>query len=912
MTSGGKLIGRERELGLLSDELRQPGLVTVTGPGGCGKSSLAVEVAGPHASKNLLPSVLVELGSARTQTEMLDGVLHELGGHERPGRSTLDVVLGCLDSRAMVLVLDNCEQVADSVGRLVTSMVRGAPELRVLVTSRVPLGIPGEVVFRLEPLTLPATQDVPGVVLSDAGRLFVERACSVDPGFVLGPSSARAVARVCHRLDGLPLAIGLAAAQVKTMPVTDIALQLPQHVDDTTIGPDDRPPQHQSIRASIDWSYGLLNRAEQDLLDNLSVFSDGWGLRAACDVAQPEADESEVRIRLDALTEKSLIIRVASLEGERWSFLQTVKDYAAERLSTSGTRTEIETRHMSWYTGFAARADKRLIDTRGHDVIDEERGNLRFALKAALDRDLSSALALVASMTRHWILTERFQEANDSISAVLAATGEMTHAPARAVVHSGAAVLGMLNEDYEAAVEHLSESRALLPQVTDDQTLARCLMLTGIVLILTGSDLEEGIRSTEGAVELLRALDDPFGLAWALANLEFAAGICDRFETALKAYDEFCSIEGATGHRRLRVWAEQAMAWSEVVVGSPLKALKHVDIALELEDDQTSTTYFQGVCHRIHALARLGRLEEATAEARRTSAEARESEARHAAPGIDLGRAIVALMQDDIELAAELAEALIAQMPQPHTTALMREVLARVALIRGDSERARSQARELAELAGRTGSSRQEAIAQFVVGRADLLDGDLQQGLVHLREALAVFVGLGVSRSVADVLDELALLAASAEAPTRCARLAGAATAARRRVSCAPFPDTTCRLETAKRQILQQGKVQEWEKGWAEGAAMSLADAANYARRARGPRRHPIAGWESLSPIETEVSELAASGLSNPEIAAKLYISRGTVKMHLSSIYVKLQLGNRIELARALAVRAGSEDRRSD
>ena len=910
MTSGGSLIGRERESALLGDLLREPGLVTVIGPGGCGKTSLALDVACAENLEGALPSALVELGAVQSHTEMLDALLRALNGHERAGRSVLDVALGSIAGRSMVVVLDNCEHLIGSAGALVRALVGAEPSLRVLVTSRVPLGIDGETVFRLEPLSLPSSGDVAGVVRSDAGRLFVERACKVDPGFVLGPESAQAVARICHQLDGLPLAIELMAAQVMTLSVTDIAGALPKGTDRPSQNSGNRPPQHRSIWASIDWSYELLDRAEQDLLENLAVFADGWCLQAAWEVAQPWADESEVRERLRRLTDKSLIIAVASLEGERWSFLETIRDYAAERLNAAGKGREVDTRHMKWFTQFAARADKALIDTKGHEFIDEERANLRLALSVALEHDLSSALGLVASLTRHWILTERFVEANDSISSVLADVGEIDYVSARAVVHSGAAVLGMLNEDYEASIEHLNQGRALLPQVEDDQTLARCLMLIGIELILTGADLEEGLASTERAVELLRTDDDPFGLAWALANLEFAAGVCDRFETVRKAYDEFCSIEGARGHRRLHMWAEQAMAWTEVLVGSPRRALEHVDVALALEDDPTSTTYFQGICHRVHALGRLGCLEEATAEADRARAEAQNSNALHAIPGIDLARAVGALMRDELELAAELAQTLITTMPQFHTTALMREVLALVQLAQGDVTQVRRQVAELAELAEQVGSSRLLAIAAYVTGRADLLDGQQGEGHQHFLDALAIFVELGIERGAADVLDELALLAASAQEPARCARLAGAAAAARARLSCAALPETMRRLEAAQLQIFRQGMSRDWEDAWAEGSSISLADAANYARRARGSRRHQGAGWrggwQSLSPIETEVVEHAADGLSNPEIAAKLFISRGTVKMHLSSAYTKLGLANRIELARALGVRAGT------
>ena len=166
-----------------------------------------------------------------------------------------------------------------------------------------------------------------------------------------------------------------------------------------------------------------------------------------------------------------------------------------------------------------------------------------------------------------------------------------------------------------------------------------------------------------------------------------------------------------------------------------------------------------------------------------------------------------------------------------------------------------------------------------------------------------MFAGLGVERGAADVLDELALLVAAQE-PVRCARLAAAASVARDRLSCAALPETRRRLDAARRQILEQGEAEMWDRGWMEGATMSLNDAVNSARRTRGPRSYSGAGKRSLSPIETEVAELVAVGLSNPEIAAKLYISRGTVKMHLSSVYTKLGLANRVELA--LAAKATS------
>lgn len=225
MTLGGPLIGRDGELAVLEHMLGANRLVTVTGPGGCGKTRIAVELAERARSRtDPWDSLVVELANARMAEQVVDALLRTLGVRERGGRPPIEVLLDSLSRSRVLIVLDNCEQVAEAVARLCSRLLDRAPDARVLVTSREPLGMADEAVFKLAPLSLPkGGGDVAAVVRSDAGRYFVDRAAAADPGFALTPSTAPAVVRICHELDGLPLALGLAAARVGTIAASDIA-----------------------------------------------------------------------------------------------------------------------------------------------------------------------------------------------------------------------------------------------------------------------------------------------------------------------------------------------------------------------------------------------------------------------------------------------------------------------------------------------------------------------------------------------------------------------------------------------------------------------------------------------------------------------------------------------------------------
>jgi predicted ATPase/DNA-binding CsgD family transcriptional regulator len=766
-----------------------------------------------------------------------------------------------------------------------------------------PLGIEDELVFQLLPLGIPdAGGDVAAVVRSDAGRLFVERAASRDPAFALTPTSAPAVVRICRELDGLPLGVVLAAARVDTVSVSDIADGLSRQ--GRLRGPlvDEALPRHRSLEASLDWSYGLLGEVEQTVLRRLSVFVGGWSTESARAVALPEASESFVHRVLEGLEARGLITRLGTGRPERWTLLQTIGEYAAGRLSFETECDEMVERHMRWFAAYAAEADGSLLEPDGHRLLDQEGPNLRLALDNASDRDPGCALAIVASLMRHWMLSEHFEAARSASAAALAAAGDEGDRRTRAIVHCGAGLVALLSEDYPGAVAHTRAGLDLLDGTADLETEARCLLMSTLALVQVGPDLEAGVRSAERAVELLRSSADALGLAWALVSLAMADAISDRFDAARTAYEEFRTIPGASEHVRLRIWAEHAAAWTEALVGSPERALVHADLALALEGNSPTMTYFQIVCQRLHALARLGRSHEALEQGMQAMERAQESGALMAIPTIELALLIAELMGAEYDAAEARARRLL-EVPQLHTLALTREALAHAALARGDTRKAELQSQELGALAIRADSARLRALADYVAGTAAALDGRAEQARDKLQAALAAYADLGLERGAADVLDELALLAAAAGEENRAARLSASAAATRTALACAPLPSVAARLEAARANVVERDGAAAWEVPWADGAALPLADAIAYARRARGPRNRPAAGWESLTPAERQVARLAASGMSNPQIAGQLFMSRSTVKMHLSSVYLKLRIANRTELAAAMSTR---------
>jgi predicted ATPase/DNA-binding SARP family transcriptional activator len=425
------LVGRAAAVTELRALLTERRLVTRTGPGGVGKTRLAVETASRSAGSFADGVWLAELAGpalagAGTLAEM---VMSVLGIRDDGSMDPADLVAGALRTSRMLLILDNCEHLIDQAARLTARLLQAAPELRVLVTSREPLMLAGEVVWAVPPLTVPPL-DLPGPAADSdpaalthysAVELFVARASTAAPGFRLDPGNAPAVAALCRRLDGIPLALELAATRVRTLGVHELLARLDDRFRLLDTGHRDAPPRQQTLRAVIDWSWELLTEPERLVLRRLAVTADGCGLDAA-EAICAEAG-LEVPGLVSRLVDRSLVAVADGPDGPRYRLLESVAAYALQRLREAGELIQLRLRHRRYYTGLAERADSHL---RGHEQrswlrrLDAEAANLLSALDSAVGDNDEDALRLANALAWYWFLRGRITEARRALGAALA------------------------------------------------------------------------------------------------------------------------------------------------------------------------------------------------------------------------------------------------------------------------------------------------------------------------------------------------------------------------------------------------------------------------------------------------------------------------------------------------------------
>lgn len=423
-------VGRDHELRELEKLTTTAAIVTVVGPGGSGKSRLALEVARRLSPNHTGGTWLVELASVSEPALVPQEVAAAVGVREEQGRPSAESLADALD-RHTLLVLDNCEHLVDAAAALVDTLARAAPTLTVLATSREPLRVDGEVLWRIPTLAVPETDSMPadGMIEYDAVRLFVERA-SAQGNYTWGPSNAAAVARVCQRLDGLPLAIELAAARTRALSPAVIAERLDDRFELLTGGFRTALPRHQTLRATVDWSYELLTPTERVVFRRLSVFAGGCSVSAAEEVcADEELAAARVLDLLAALVDRSLVSVTEREEVLRYSMHETLRAYAAERLAEAGEENALRARHLAWMLAFAEAqqdglAPQFVTKKSALDRVELEHGNIRHALRWALAADPDAALRLVASIGAFWRIRGHLGEGRRWAEAVLAAAPE--------------------------------------------------------------------------------------------------------------------------------------------------------------------------------------------------------------------------------------------------------------------------------------------------------------------------------------------------------------------------------------------------------------------------------------------------------------------------------------------------------
>jgi predicted ATPase/DNA-binding SARP family transcriptional activator len=473
------LVGREREIGELRGRMAAGRMLSLVGPGGSGKTRLAIEVAAASLPDFSGGVWLSELAALTDPSLVIQAVAEVLDVREQPNTSLLELVRTHIGRQPVLLLLDNCEHLLEACATLARSLLTSCPRLFVLATSRQPLHVPGELVFRVPGLTIanPAggldPQQLAGY---ESIRLFVERAQAASLGFTLNERNAGDVARICHDLDGLPLAIELAASRAAALPVDVIADRLGDRFQLLVGGDRTALSRQQTLRATLDWSYNLLSEPERSVLRSLSVFVGGAALDAAEVVCAGPGPSAGVVALLGQLIEKSLVVLDDHATGPRFRLLETVREYAQERLLEAGDRLAVESRHAGWCVDFAERAVAALPrPERGPWLtrLEAEHDNLRAAFDRSLADDHAQALRLAAGMSDFWLWRAFLTEGRRRLDEALAVMPERTDLRARALL--GAAMLSIRSGDLEAAERLATESLSICQEQSDSRASCRAL-----------------------------------------------------------------------------------------------------------------------------------------------------------------------------------------------------------------------------------------------------------------------------------------------------------------------------------------------------------------------------------------------------------------------------------------------------
>jgi predicted ATPase/class 3 adenylate cyclase/uncharacterized protein HemY len=549
-------VGREREIREVTALLGDTRLLTLLGPGGTGKTRLSLQVAANQLESFADGFWFVELAPLYDPALVPQAVASALSVREEAGRPLLSTLTEYLRARSVLLILDNCEHLVDACARLADGLLRTCPRVTVLASSREALGTPGEVTYRVPSLSLPDPRHLPSVErLTDfeGVRLLVERASSVKPGFRLTDANAAAAVQICQRLDGIPLAIELAAARTKSLSLGEIAAHLDERFRLLTAGSRTVLPRHQTLRGLIDWSYELLAEPERALLRRLAVFAGSWNLAAA------EAVDADALDLLARLVDKSLVVADEEDGETRYGLLETIRQYGLEKLREAGEESVVRDRHRDFYLALAEGAAPylqgpeqatwlRQLET-GHD-------NLRAALRWCLDRgNIETTFRFAAALDVFWDTHGHITEGRQWLDQMLPRAGELPVPPtagsrlAHPAALDAAARMSLRQSDFARARELYLESLELWRAVGDRRAVAEVLNNLGDLLRQLG-DRRQGKAMIEESLLLFRQVADNRGIAHALSNLADILLAEGDQQQAKRLFEESLPLFRATSDRR--------------------------------------------------------------------------------------------------------------------------------------------------------------------------------------------------------------------------------------------------------------------------------------------------------------------------------------------------------------------------
>lgn len=886
-------VGRAEQVVQVGELLGDNRLVTLTGAGGAGKTRLAIRVAAEAEADFDGEVFFVDLAPITDPAVVPVSVARSLELTDQPGRTTTETIQKFVRDRKLLVVLDNCEHLLDAIGALAVDILHAGAQVSVLATSREPIGIPGELTWRVPSLS---TDD-------EAVELFVDRARRARSDFCTTAAQSTTVTEICRRLDGMPLAIELAAARTRTLALPQILESLRTSFRVLTGGARTAVRRQQTLSASIDWSHSLLTDPEQVLLRRLAAFAGGFDLDAAHTVgAGTDTERAQLIDVLGLLVDKSLVVADDSGGDMRYRLLETVRQYSMERLAASGEADVIRTRHRDHYAVTAAAQESQ---TNGEPTqlvswAEIEMDNLRAAYGWSCEiADFATALTMLSSLQRVWLTRSRFREGLAGFESVFAderyRDEDMDPATWVRAVADAAHLAVWLNTESPESGSRADVAVAAARETGDQHLIARALMGSGMLSFdrpeLGGSYLAE-------AVERARTSGDQSTLCQALGYQTF-------YGVTAGAPGE-ARIAGENGREAADLIGDRFMSrYSRVFLANALSHLgTHVldairvaqDVIDEARADADRAMEAFGLMTLGHSLVSTG------------SAEAGESAA---AMALDIGArmggfhedsayvvlALAALGRGDAVQAKSACEAAL-QHTYARKELFIRSLLpmAEAVMCCGDLAAARRWADD--SVAVVPGAYQVWALAARA--RVAIAQGEPDQAERDAYKALAVASTTGGYLRVPDVFECLAAVDVSRR-PLHAARLYGAAHGIRQRhheARLTVFQEAYDAVVTAVRAALGPDV---FEAAWSDGQALSTTGAIAFAQRGRGERGRPASGWESLTPTEHDVVRLVSEGLANKDIAARLFISPRTVQTHLTHVYRKLDVSSRVQLVQEAA-----------
>jgi predicted ATPase/class 3 adenylate cyclase/DNA-binding CsgD family transcriptional regulator len=883
-------VGRSAQMEEIRAILAENRLVTLTGAGGAGKTRLAIEVAGRMTFgfpggvwyADLAPVIHPEVVSIT--------VARVLGLPDQPGRSITDTLLRCVRDRHMLLVLDNCEHLLEASAALVTDMLAECSRVTIMATSREPLLVPGEVNW-----------GVPSLSLADeAIELFSDRARRARPGFAVTDENAETVTEICRRLDGMPLAIELAAARVRALSLDEIVGSLHDRFRLLTGGARTSVRRQQTLRASVDWSHALLTEPERVLFRRLAVFMGGFDLDAAQAVAgATEVERFQVLDQLSLLVDKSLVVAESSVGATRYRLLETVRQYALERLGESGEADDVRGRHRDYYTSVATRLDA----PARHDYeqligqAEVQFDNLRAAFAWSYETGSTArALELSSSLQPLWLARGRLVEGLAWLDAALASCNENGSELPSTVRARALADKAVLNSwvDVSVSLNQAQEALAIARDADDPGLLTRALTACGCI---TAHEPDVARPYFDEAIKMARSLGDSWRLSLILSRQTYGAFMAGDLLAVEPIANEGRELADAIGDR----FNSRQCRW--VLINTQCLRGDLVAASAQMPEFITDATAAHDVLSIAigHMNAMMLRAWQGDVDGARVAGRLCLEACAELGGVFDMGAyamlsSVYLAAGDTAEAWEAIQQAQTARINPPAELANM-VLFGQAALACGEL----SAARRWLDVAVSAMKGWWLASALAMRARVHAADGNLGQAESDAYEALAIAAKVDGQSSVPDILECLAELARHADSLREAARLYGSAKAARRRMGMVRFKAFDPEYEACIAALRSTMGGNDFGGAWAEGAALSTEESIAYALRGRGERKRPSSGWESLTPTELDVVRLVRDGLQNKDIATRLFVSPRTVQSHLRHVYNKLGLTSRVQLAQEAA-----------